>query len=90
MDGPTLRAIVAEVNRHRDWTLLVAVRGAKGVDAAGAIADSLDRLAHRDVAEAIAWDAMAKEPATTANVKIGVAPTTRKEPAMTPLPAAKP
>jgi OOP family OmpA-OmpF porin len=90
VDGPTLRAIVTEMNRHREWTLLVAVRGAKALDAAGAIADSLDRLAHREVAEAIAWDAVAKEPATTANAKIVVVVGSKKEPALAPLPAAKP
>jgi hypothetical protein len=103
--GPTLRAIAFEANQHRGWKLLVAVRGAnvanvanvkRGVADAAAIADSLDGLAHRDVAEAIAWDEVKVEPATTANVKIVVVPVVAKdeaakrEPAMTPLPAAKP
>jgi hypothetical protein len=90
VDGATLRAIATEMNRHRDWKLLIAVRGAKALDAAAAIADSLDRLSHRELAEAIAWDAMAKEPATTANVKVVIAVSTKKEPAMAPLPASKP
>ncbi len=90
VDGATLRAIATEMNRHRAWTLLIAVRGAKALDAAGAIADSIDRLARREVAEAIAWEQVAKEPATTANAKIVVVVATKKEPAMTPLPATKP
>jgi hypothetical protein len=100
--GPTLRAIAFEANQHRGWKLLVATRGANGANGKGgvadaaAIADSLDALAHRDVAEAIAWDEVKVEPATTANVKIVVVPVVgknepaKKEPAMTPLPAAKP
>ncbi len=77
LDGGTLRAIAAEANRRRDWAFLVAVHGAKPEAAlvrAAEIADDLDKLTHREVAEAIAWDSVKKEPATTADVKIVIAP----------------
>jgi hypothetical protein len=91
--GPTLRAIAFEANQHRGWKLLVAARGANGksgVADAAAIADSLDALAHRDIAEAIAWDEVKVAPATTANVKVIVVSVGEDEPALVPLPAAKP
>ncbi len=75
IDGATVRAIVLEANRHRDWTFLVAVNAAKpeaSLGRAGALADDLDKLAHREVAEATAWDSVKKEPATTGDVKIVV------------------
>jgi hypothetical protein len=88
--GATLRAIAFEANQHRGWTLLVAARGKNGIADAGAVADALDGLAHREVAEPIAWDEVKNEPATTANVKILVVVGGKKEPAMAPLPPAKP
>ena len=96
----TLRAIALEMNHHRDWTLLVAAHAAKseaGLERAAAIAYELDRLTHREVAEASAWDGMKKEPATTSDVKIvivapgGESGSVKKAPVPTPLPpAAKP
>jgi OOP family OmpA-OmpF porin len=89
--GTTARAIVVEANRHRDWTLLVAIRGAKGDVAlahAAELADTLDKLAHRDLAEAVAWDAVKKEPATTGDVKIVVVVGGKKDAALAPLPPA--
>lgn len=56
---------------------------------AGALADDLDKLAHREVAEATAWDSVKKEPATTGDVKIVVVvrgKEEKKEAAPPPLP----
>ena len=91
LDGATVRAVVLEANRHPGWTFLVAARAAKpeaSLARAAALADDLDKLAHREVAEAVAWDAVTKEAATTADVKIVIVVGERKEAAPPPLPAA--
>ncbi len=89
IDGATLRAIVTEANQHRDWTFLVAVRAPK-TDAALAraaeLADDLDKLAHREIAEGVAWDAVKKEPATTNDVKLVIVVGGKKETVSSPLP----
>ncbi|HEY2511112.1 MAG TPA: thrombospondin type 3 repeat-containing protein, partial [Polyangiaceae bacterium] len=88
-----LRAIVVELHRHPEWTVLVAARADRNAKAeaplaqASLLADELDALAHRNLAEPSAWDPLAKEPATTADVKIVIL-TTPAVPAEAPLPAA--
>jgi hypothetical protein len=88
-----LRAIALELNRHRDWTVLVAAGGAAdvGLTKAAAIADALAALTHREIAEPVAWNAMKKEPATARDVKVVVVVGRAKEgAAAAPAPAGKP
>lgn len=68
---PTLRALVTELNRHRDWELAVGARPARADATASqqALARSavvvreLARLARRDaVAETVSWDAVKTQP----------------------------
>ena len=89
LDGATVRAIVLEANQHRDWTLLVAVRGPKpevSLARAAELADDLDRLAHRELAEPTAWESAKKEPVTAGEVKIVIVVGGQKEAAPAPLP----
>jgi OOP family OmpA-OmpF porin len=89
LDGMTVRAIVREANLHPGWTILVAVRGPKpdaALARAAALADDLDKLAHRELAEAVAWDGVKKEPVTAGDVKLVIAVGGKTEPAPSPLP----
>jgi hypothetical protein len=80
-EGTTVRALALESNRHRDWTLLVAAGGPKGLARAAEIAVALGQRTHRDAAEAAAWESVKKEPMTTRDVKIVITVGSKKEPA---------
>ena len=68
------------MNRHpSEWTLLVAASGPKdksgqdtGLARALGIADAVNRLTHRNVAEPVAWGQLKAEPTTTRTVKLVV------------------
>ena len=74
----TLRAIVLELHRHRDWTLFIGVRPGAGkadaaqraaIDRAAAISKVFDELALReDASEAVGWDAVRQQPGSESGV----------------------
>jgi OOP family OmpA-OmpF porin len=88
-DGATVRAIVREANAHPEWTILVAIRSGKpevALAQAAALADDLDKLAHRGLAEAVGWDSLKKEPVTAGDVKLVIVVGGKKEATPAPLP----
>ena len=69
-DGTTLRAIAFEAHAHPEWTLLVASSGKQdkgdaGLARAKEVADRLDALAHRELAEPTEWSAVKNANART-------------------------
>jgi hypothetical protein len=74
----TLRALALELNRHRDWTLAIGVRPGPGkpedaqpasLARASTVARAVGSLAHRDAAaQAVAWDAVKKQPGSDSGV----------------------
>jgi OmpA-OmpF porin, OOP family len=102
---PTLRALVLELNRHRDWALAVGARPAAGqkpgaeadksaLGRALAVAGAVGQLAHRDdAAETVSWDAVKKQPGAEASgvgLVILSAAITEPKAATPPAPAPKP
>jgi hypothetical protein len=97
----TLRALVLELNRHREWTLFIGARPGAGkadeaqraaVNRAAAISSVVDKLALRDEAsEAVGWDAVKQQPGNQGGIGLMfvVAPPTPGT-TPTPLPAAPP
>ncbi|MEO8877236.1 MAG: thrombospondin type 3 repeat-containing protein, partial [Polyangiaceae bacterium] len=77
---PQLRALVLELNRHRDWTLAVAAKpdakaGANDQAALArtvAVVNAANKLAHRDVAEAVGWDAVKQQPSAASGIGLAI------------------
>jgi hypothetical protein len=89
----TLRAVILEMNKHKDWTLLVAAQAPKAADGltrAAAIAADLDKLAHRNLAEAAEWDAAKKEPLSANGVKFIIVVGASSAKPVAPLPPVPP
>jgi hypothetical protein len=82
IDGTTLRAIALELNRHRNWMVLVATSlvtppsfdgDGEGGDAAGRavkLALTLNGLTHRIVTEITEWASVSRAPMTAPNTKL--------------------
>ena len=99
--GPTLRALVLELNRHRDWTIAVGVKPGAGkpeeaqavsLARASAVARALGSFAHRDGAsQVVAWEAVRKQPGSESGVgllilvRAGVAPLPGAVPPLPPV-----
>lgn len=94
----TLRAVVLELDRHPDWTLLVGVRPGAGAPAAAqsaslaramAVVGRITELTHRpSSAEAVGWDAVKQQPSASSGVGLVVLVTPVERPAV-PLPERK-
>ncbi len=99
---PALRALVLELNRHRDWTLAVAAKpGATAgatdevaVARAVAVVTAVNKLAHREgTAETVSWDAVKQQPTASSGIGLAILvapsnPATRDEGADAKKPAA--
>jgi hypothetical protein len=78
---PELRALVLELNHHRDWTLAVGARpdAKAGKDdqaalaRAAAVVQTVTKFAHRDgVAEAVGWDAVKQQPSAASGIGLAI------------------
>ena len=77
---PQLRALVLELNRHRDWILAVAAKPntkAGATDQAAlaqtiAVVQATNKFARRDVAEAVGWDAVKQQPTAASGIGMAI------------------
>jgi hypothetical protein len=91
LDEVVLRAIVAEANKHREWTLLVATQAAKidpKIVQTEQLVANLNQLAHRQLASAVLWERLKDAPVTSTDAKILIEAGAKAEATPAPLPPA--